>query len=302
MGCCGGSEVQESAARDPIVHDTRQPDVVRAPCESSTRLVVVVTRADTRAGVEGVLIKVKGPKELEKASAKDTGQADFGEVDPGDYEILVALDQQGLKKFKQRAATKVNVADAATQNVPISLEPIFLLRLILFDADDKPIGGRRWKLTAPSAKEGSTGADGLIEVEVGHADARAALEVNLRDERAAPPPGAAAPAPPPSYPSAIVPADFKDKDPKPVLPPMEANDVKWSLSILAPEQMDMDSDDALRARLHNLGFSVDAGGSADQTRLAVQAYQRHYENNRDGTGALADIEESLKKRHDNPPG
>lgn len=301
MGACGGKKSQQAASKASISNSPRKPGQVVAPCsKAEATLQVLLIRADTLEAVGGIRVQAAGPSQLEENSAKDTGKADFGTVKPGAYQIRVLLGGEELKRFKQPQALSRSVSEGSAETVELKLEPVFPLRLILLDCKDKPIKGRKWKSTAPSQQAGTTAGDGLIEVLLGQGDKSAVLEVNLRDERQAPKAPAPGARPPPSYPPAIVATDFKDQDPKPVLPPKEENDWKWTLAVMDPETVDMDSDDALKARLHNLGFAVDKGGGAEPTRLAVRAYQRHYEKKADGSGALADIQGDLKARHDKP--
>lgn len=178
----------------------------------------------------------------------------------------------------------------------------YTLQTIAFGFDPKkkdvPLSGRPWQLLAPKTANGKTGSDGLIKNVLTVKDTQATLSVDIKDTPAAP-----AEDPPPTtaatdYPIKIKPADFQDKNAEPPLPPASDDDVKWTLTITTLDKSQ--DDESIKARLHNLGFGCDAGSDADTTTRAVKAYQALYLNQKDGSGALADIKDDVKKRHDNP--
>ena len=189
--------------------------------------------------------------------------------------------------------------------IPVTPQPIKVqsLQIILWTWDaankkDAPVKDRPWTSSKPVATHGKTKSDGKVEIPVSSTDAEAALAVDMRDPR---PEAADDPAPatqPTDYPPKIIPGDFKDRGAEPALPPREDDLVKWQLSIINPEAAE--TDDALKSRLHNLGFDCDAKSDDEATKRAVKAYQALYLDQADGSGKLSDIKDDLKKRHDNP--
>ncbi len=174
----------------------------------------------------------------------------------------------------------------------------FKVRMILVDKNDKPLGGKKWELKSPQSQSGTTGADGLIELTVlSPMDFAGTLEVTMKPATTPPPapnaPPAAAPANPPPYPPAIVAADYKDH-----LPEIDykAQVVTWTLHIggLPP----VATRQGTLARLLNLGFGVNQDSAEARVTRAVKAYQLHYQNNKNGSGKPADIQEDAGKRHD----
>lgn len=167
------------------------------------------------------------------------------------------------------------------------------LRIVIIDREDKPVSGRKWDLISPVAKSGTTGKNGLIDLEI-PANAKAG---ELKLHVAAPPePKTAAPAPAAGkvvYPPVIKPTDFKD----PAIPPLKDGDEKWTLKIGS-----LPSPNALagiQARLQNLGFrAVIESVAGPKTTAAVKAYQKKYKLV--GSGQYTEIEADLTKRHDNP--
>jgi len=174
----------------------------------------------------------------------------------------------------------------------------FKVRMVLLDKNDKPLGGKKWELKNPTAQSGTTGGNGLIELTVlKPQDFSATLEVTMQAAAPPPPPPAppppAAPAVPPAYPPVILPADYKDKLPAANPSPQV---VTWSLSIggLAP----IATRQGTLARLHNLGFGCKPDSEIAIVERAVKAYQFYYQNNKNGSGHPADVQDDAGKRHD----
>jgi hypothetical protein len=175
----------------------------------------------------------------------------------------------------------------------------FTLRLVLYDKNDKPLGGKAWELKTPLSQTGTTGADGLIEITgLQPSDKIGTLVVTMAPAKPAPPPKpvppAAAPANPPPYPPPIVPQDFKDK-----LPPLDPGPqiVTWNLSIGGLPAVKVK--EGTLARLHNLAFGCDVDSDDAHAVHAVKAYQLFYLKAKDGSGKIADIQDDAAQRHDN---
>ncbi len=175
------------------------------------------------------------------------------------------------------------------------LRPI-KLRLVLFDHDGKPIQNAQWNMNSPVAKNGTTGADGLIEINYFPATAKKlSLDVTLPARAKfgkvpANPPGA-----PLAYPAPLNYTDFQDDPGK---EPPEREVAHWTLKVgsLPP----FDSVEGVRSRLGNIGFRCEPGSNDKTTTRTVRAYQRWLLNNPNGSGNSADIQNDIQKRHDRP--
>jgi hypothetical protein len=296
MGLCGGSKHQKRAARAEAAK--AKTDVGDGqPCPlGKCHLRVTVARADTGEGVQNVTVQAKGPTSASKTTAADTGLADFGVVDPGQYAITVKLGATEAKKYQAPAAVSLTIAKGDTKARRIELAPLVKLRFVLVDKAGSGLAAVEWKLDKP-AKNGKTAADGLIEVDdAWDCDDDRQLHIKLPAPAAPPAPPAPAPAPavvPPPYPPSIDPAQFADEAPGALVPEVE---VDWKLSVA--DLADGDSDDGVKARLNNLGFTVD--GKA-RTTVSIKTYQRIYLNLDAGSGTPADILADIKTRHDKSP-
>jgi hypothetical protein len=172
------------------------------------------------------------------------------------------------------------------------------LRIVMVDAEDKPMAGKAWKLTAPKALTGTTKKDGLIEVPDLPPQAKAgALEVTWQTTKAK----KAAPAPKdpvikkPTYPRPIKVSEFTDDQPK---APTAADDViQFTLKIGGLPTFNDDS--GVRARLRNLGYTCRRGSAAEFTKKCVKAFQRGRLKQKTPSGVAADIRNDARDRHDN---
>jgi hypothetical protein len=295
MGLCGGTKHQKRAARAEAAK--AKTDVGDGqPCPlGKCHLRVTVARADTGEGVQNITVQAKGPTAGSKTTAADTGLADFGVVDPGKYEITVSLGAHS-KHYQAPAPVSLTIAKGDTKARRIELAPLVKLRFVVIDKAGSGIAAAEWKLDKP-AKNGKTGADGLIEVDdAWDCDDDRKLHVKLPAPAAAPVPPAAAPPPmvvPPKYPPVIDPTQFADEKADPLVPELEMD---WKLSVT--DLADGDSDDGVKARLNNLGFVVD--GKA-RTTVSVKTYQRVYLHLDNGSGTPGDILVDIKTRHDKSP-
>jgi hypothetical protein len=272
-------------------------------------LEVLVTRTDTGAGVAGVSVLAKPsapevgkPPAREKKSEGDTGLADFGLIARWTYTIEADLTAPQKKKFKEPASlVDQSFTPREHKKLSLPLQPVVMLRVILWDRADKGIENAQWTLTSP-AKNGTTGTDGLIEVDVSDlAKARIvdAIATELSVTLPGPPPVVPpVPGTPPAatvYPQPIKPADFKDVVPV-------AAELQWKFEV---SLVDIEDDGAsatkvkerVEARLANLAFGID--GTEEKTTAAVTAYQRLYKKD-PVTGLVADIKADIKARHDDP--
>lgn len=169
------------------------------------------------------------------------------------------------------------------------------LRIVLFDREDKPLNGLAWKLESPVKKNGTTGADGLIEVDEFPPQAtEGKLEVTMNFVVKVGKP-AQAPAAPLAYPPVIKHADFRD-DPDPE--PPRLTKANWDLEFgsLPPH----DTKEGVQARLYDLGYSCQVKSNEKRTSRSVKAYQRFYKKEKAGTGKPKDIETDLRDRFEKP--
>ncbi len=207
--------------------------------------------------------------------------------------MLVRGDIVDIPNKKDKVVTKA--VDAIWTFVVKSRKP-FKLRMVLFDKDDKPLSGKKWQLKTPISQKGTTGGDGLIEITGFKSSFKTGtLEVAMKDATKPPKktaPTTTAPATPP-YPPVIAPGDFKDEMPA---PDFGAQKMEWQLKIgsLPPVK----TKTGVLARLHSLGFGCDVDSDDPTTTRVVKAYQRFYLNNKNGSGAFADIQDDAGTRHD----
>jgi hypothetical protein len=171
------------------------------------------------------------------------------------------------------------------------------LRIVLIDAEGKPLAGKAWKLTTPKALTGTTKKDGLIEVpDLPFQDKAGALEVTWQKTKATK--AATPPKDPeikkPTYPRPIKIAEFTDDPPT---APTPADDViNFTLKI---GSLPVFSDDSgTRGRLHNLGYSCLVDSDAAATKKSVKAFQRGWLKQKTPSGVTADIRNDARDKHD----
>ncbi len=198
--------------------------------------------------------------------------------------------------YSDRKKKKADQAvDGILTLVVKKLRPV-KLRLVLFDHDGKAIQNAQWTLKSPVPKNGTTGADGLIEVDNFPPRAeKASLDVVLPARAKygkVPPNPAGAPL---AYPAPLVYTDFQDRADT---EPPERAVAHWTLKIgsLSP----FDTKEGVRGRLGNIGFRCDPDSNDKVTARAIKAYQRWLLNNHNGSGNPSDIQNDLLKRHDRP--
>ncbi|NMO17214.1 hypothetical protein HPC49_13145 [Pyxidicoccus fallax] len=171
------------------------------------------------------------------------------------------------------------------------------LRLVLLGADDKPLEGKSWELTAPVEATGKTGADGLIQVEpLPVKETQGTLKVTLREKASASASAAPASPPAPAYPPTIVPDEFKDAKPPEVDPELDA--IEWELKLGSLPSYNHES--GVKARLCNLGFLLAPDADATKTEDAVKRYQKVFLKQDAGSGKTADIQDDVRARYDTP--
>jgi hypothetical protein len=293
VGKHGGTSEQEQASQGALAEDKSKASKSAQKCEGY--LEVKVQRSDNKKAVTAITVQaqVAGKPALEKPSAGKKGMAKFGAVEAGAYDVTVNLTDEQKKAFQEPAASAAAVVIGKTKKLTIKLVPICELRFVLLGYDttskqDQPIGTRNWKLTAPTAANGATVADGLITATALLSDSKATLEVTLRDARPAAVADPAVVAAPADYPVKIKPDAWKDKDGEPVLSPAEDDKVEWTFKL--SDLKGLDNDKGIKTRLSNMGFKTDKSG--------VKAYQLLYEDKRDGSGSLKDVKDAVKDRHD----
>ncbi|MDP1651028.1 MAG: hypothetical protein Q8M01_22950 [Rubrivivax sp.] len=293
MGRTSGSN-QLSRAADAAFAGESKPLTPVQPCKKGqTLLKVFLSRIDTGAAIgnETVLAGLAAPGAA-KTTAPGTGLADYGAVKPGTYSFGVSLSP-GLKdKYEAYATRQADVPKQVDFHATLKLLPLASLRIVVFDAAGAKVSGAAWQLTEPVARDGKTGADGLIDVQVPWDTTAAKLSLTLpKGKRIAKP--TAVPADdatqPPPYPVTLRPEQW---DPPPQAAPEPAA-ITWTAQVrLLP---DADDDDGARARLANLGFPA---GDAERTKRSVRAFHRLHKQVYDGSGLLADIQADLKAIHD----
>jgi hypothetical protein len=293
MGKSAGGNVLANAGAESFDTDS-QPLTAVLPCKKGkTLLKAHLYRRDTNVAIQGETIQTTGKAKLSGQTAGATGLADFGTVDPGDYQFDVTLSQALKSKYLPFQRRSASVPVQVDFHATLKLDPRAQLRVVLFDAKGQPIGGARWTLSAPVAARGTTPASGLIQVEVPWDADSAELSVVL------PEPPSRAPAEPkarkpnkknPEYPIVFDPARFLPAEDACKLPALT---IKWTLALTALSKAD--TQDGWKARLHNVGFPTD---DPTKTQRSVKAYQRLQNKDYNGTGAIADISGALKTLHD----
>lgn len=172
-----------------------------------------------------------------------------------------------------------------------------MLRLVLLDADGKPLAKKKWTLTAPAAKSGTTGDDGLVEIaEIPPQATAGTLTVTMREPPPPVTPPPVAPADPPKYPAPIKPAEYKDTAPP--APKPEDDVVEWTLAIGALPPHDRPG--GVPARLHNFGFACDVDSDAATIEKAVKRYQTVVLGEKTPSGKAADVQDDVHAKHDRP--
>jgi hypothetical protein len=173
------------------------------------------------------------------------------------------------------------------------------LRIVLVDAEHKPLAGKAWKLITPKALTGKTKKDGLIEIpDFPFQDKAGSLEVTWQVTKPKKP--AKPPTEPvitkPTYPRPIKASEFIEDPPA---APSAADDVvQFTLKIgsLPPFSLDF----GVRARLHNLGYGCNRGADTEHTKKCVAAYQRAFLKQQTPSGKWQDIRDNTRDKHDNP--
>lgn len=294
MGKTSGSKQLASAASDTFATETKPLTPVR-PCQKGkTLLKARLVRLDKDEVIpNATVVADKGGASLSQVSAAGTGIADFGVVAPGMYTFSVTLSPDLSKKFKPFEPKNANVPVQVDFQATLKLKPLSKLRIIMFDQAGKAIKDASWKMIQPVAASGTTGAAGLIEVDVPWSSPSGDLLVTFPDppdkEGAPTPPAAADPANP-AYPIALNAEHFVPKK-EPANVPLK--EVTWKYDIALIDEAD--DEDGWKARLINLGFPcIDAA----RTTRSVKAFQRIQKKEYDGSGTLADIAGDLKTVHD----
>lgn len=172
------------------------------------------------------------------------------------------------------------------------------LRIVLVDAEDKPLAGKAWKLITPKELAGKTKKDGLIEIpDFPFQDKDGSLEVTwqvTKAKKAAPPPKEAV-ITKPTYPRPIKVSEFTEDPPA---APSAADDVvQFALKIGGLPTFNQDS--GVRARLHNLGYGCSRGSDSERTKKCVAAFQRGLLKQETPSGKWQDIRDDARDKHDN---
>jgi hypothetical protein len=180
------------------------------------------------------------------------------------------------------------------------------LRIVIVDRKAKPLKDVKWTLSGVTSKNGTTGANGLIEaLDIDPLPTAGNLKISVPPwEKQSKTFGeqvrgffesltgpSAAPETPP-YPMPIKPEDFKDE--KPVLKPL-ATELQFDLKLgCLPVHKDKSG---TLARMSNMAFLLDVAGTEDELKRCVKAYQRLLLDQKQPTGAVDDIKEDAETRH-----
>jgi hypothetical protein len=206
------------------------------------------------------------------------------------------LSAQDRVHYSKKHDKKIAKAVDSVWTLVVKKQRSVKLRIILFDRDDKPLANVAWKVTSPVAKNGNTGADGLIQIDNFPArENRGVLTITLPARAkvgaipANPPGGALA------YPAPLVYTDFIDAAPK---EPPDRTTAEWQLRIGSLEPFDTPS--GVLGRLQNIGFGCAPDSGDREAARAVTRYQWAFLNVNNGSGKPADIQGDLLSKHDNP--
>lgn len=172
------------------------------------------------------------------------------------------------------------------------------LRIVLVDAEDKPLAGKAWKLITPKAASGKTRKDGLIEIpDFPFQDKAGSLEVTWQVTKAkkAAKPSKEPVITTPTYPRPIKVSEFIE-DP-PTAPSADDDVVQFKLGIGSLPPFSIDS--GVMARLHNLGYGCSRGATGDGAKKCVAAFQRGLLKQKTPSGNWQDIRDDVRDKHDN---
>lgn len=170
------------------------------------------------------------------------------------------------------------------------------LRIVLLGRDGNPLTNTLWRMTSPVAKNGTTGGDGVIQIDdFPPQQTKGVLTVTLAARAQVGPIPANPPGAPLAYPPPLVYTDFTD--PAPPEPPGRTT-AEWHLKIGSLEPSGVK--EGVLGRLGNIGFRCAPGSGSEDATRAVKAYQRWYLNDKNGSGKPGDIQGDLLPRHDNP--
>jgi len=293
MGKTSGSNQITAAAADPFAGDAKPLAAVATCKKGKTRLTVHLVRFDNGVAVPNETVSASKGWWPTKKTTAGTGAADFGEVDAGSYSFDVTLSTANKSKFKPYTAHTASVPEQVDFHATLKIAPVYRVRIVLFDKAAKATSGAQWTMTSPVAASGTTGANGLIEVEIPWRDTAGKLTVKLPDTGAKEPAPAAAPAPNPNnpaYPLAIDGNHFLPKEEK----AKALTDVTLTYDL--EHITDADNEDGWKSRLTNLGFPCT--NDAPRVTRSVKAFQRLHKNDFAGSGNLSDVSADVKKLHD----
>ena len=173
------------------------------------------------------------------------------------------------------------------------------LRIVIVDGEGQPQSGKAWNLTAPSTQKGTTKADGLIEISDLDPQAKnGSLDLTWQKTKAKKPakPPKEKEIKTPTYPRPIKASEFNDTQPT---APTAADDV-MQFTLKIGSMPPFSEDTGTLSRLHNLGFPCQPDSDATASKKSVQAFQRVRLKQKTPSGALADIRNDARDKHDNP--
>jgi hypothetical protein len=210
------------------------------------------------------------------------------------------IDDEIIIPDKKEKKEKENVSKVVT--VKMDKPKPIRLRIAVIDRIDKPLKQKEFKINVGTKNLASkTDNKGLIELkEILPKEIDGELSIVLKKPPAAvkkaKPASKPDPKKDPPYPPPIIPDDFKDVEEKDYTG-KELLDLKINLKVGAlPSYNEIEG---VQVRLNNLGFTCAEinGIEGPLTYIAVKRYQKFYKLKE--TGDAADIQESIKKKHDN---
>lgn len=173
------------------------------------------------------------------------------------------------------------------------------LRIKVVDREGKGIAGVEWKLMSPISEHGTTGPDGLIQIDdLPPSATEGLMEVTMPAGPKTDEPPPVPQADPDGYPPPIRHADFADFEESPAAERSGRSTAVWQLKIGSLAQFD--TAEGVRGRLGNLGFHCAPDSDDETTARAVRAYQRCHKQEMDGSGELEHIQNDLLALHDKP--
>ncbi len=132
------------------------------PCPLSEGAIVVsVLRADTQEAIEGATVDLAGPSAKSGSTAGEFGTALFDPVDPGSYDVKVALKSD---EFEDPEPKSISLSGGGTAVALFCVSPPGnLVVTVVKDSDQSPISAATVKLAGPSEAQAKTDDSGITK-------------------------------------------------------------------------------------------------------------------------------------------